>query len=432
MNEIEYNYSQPIKFIIGHAGTGKSTRLAELADDKSIVLTPTHKAKEVLERKGVKNVYTIHSVLKLVPTLDMNFRKKGKLQRLVKIGAVDLKSISHVIIDEYSMINTYIMDLLLDLLPAKTPVTIFGDSYQLPPVDGDPVEPDFYGREIETLTRQYRSEAPEVVETFTRFVNYLELRDHTIDLRLNPSIKKGSLKDFNPDTDRALAFTNAETISINNRIAKTLGLPKEISIGEEVSINGVMGTLTDTLPEGQFHSIPIYPACIAKGRLLQGSDLESKVDKIEHDRNKFNQPIIDGTQYFINIEGTVYSFYGDVDHYAHDKDYKAEVENSQLELINEYCLDDDVDLKDYCRTNKCELTRARGKAWSTYLGHQNLVFDLRRPFATTVHKAQGSEFETVYIDQDDLKKTIRGSHYETYARLMYVALSRAIKKVVII
>jgi len=435
MNEIEYNYSQDIHFVVGHAGTGKSTRLVEEVNklqSSTIVLTPTHKAKDVLEAKGLKNVFTIHSVLKLVPTLDMNFRKKGKLQRLVKMGAVDLASIDTIVIDEYSMIPTHILDLLLDLLPSKARVTIYGDGYQLEPVDGDPIDPHWYTDEnkVETLITQYRAEAPEVVETFTRFVEYLS--GGADDLRINKAIKQGSIEGFNPATDRALAYTNAETIKINNTIAESLNLPKEISIGEQVSINGLMGTLVDELPAGQDFSLTIYPACVSKGRLLEGSKLESKLDKIEHDMNKFNQQIVDGTMHLIEIEGVAYSFWGDLNHYANDKAYKEEVEDCQLTLIKEYELDEDIDLKDWCRMNKNQHTKNRGRAWATYLSHQNLTFDLRRPFATTIHKAQGSEFDTVYIAQDDIKKSIRGGNYTQYARLMYVALSRAIKKVVII
>ena len=108
------------------------------------------------------------------------------------------------------------------------------------------------------------------------------------------------------------------------------------------------------------------------------------------------------------------------------------MEITQLDLINTYNLPEDIILKDWCRHNRNDHTRARGKAWGTFLGHTNLVFDMRRPFATTVHKSQGSEFSTVYIDQNNIKKSIRGGHYEQYARLMYVALSRAMQKVVII
>ncbi len=429
MNELVENYSQSIKFTIGYAGTGKSTLLAEEATDRALVLTPTHKAKEVLQYKGVENVFTIHNVLKLVPTLDTNFRKRGKLQKLQRIGEVDLLLIDKVIIDEYSMIPMFILDMLLELLPAKAEVSIYGDSYQLPPVEGEPIEPEWYTEDITRLTTQYRAEAPEVIETFTRFVHYLERPSTTADLTLNPAIEHGDIKGFNPDTDRALCFTNAETIRVNDRIAKHLGLPSEISIGEKVSINGLLGELVENPLESVY---TIYPKCISKGQLMSGDKLIATVEKIESDMSKFNQSIPDSEKLFIEIEDTVYAFHGDIDHYINDKAYKKEVEDSQLELIAEYDLEADIDLKQWCRLNKNELTRARGKAWSTYLAHQGLSFDLRRPFATTVHKAQGSEFKTIYIAQDDMKIAIRGADYTQYARLMYVALSRAIHKVIVI
>ena len=430
-DELE-NYSQDISFTLGHAGTGKSTLLAREVDDKTIVLTPTHKAKDVLKAKGVLNVFTIHSVMKLVPTIDQNFRKKGKMQRLQRIGDVDLKGIRSVIIDEFSMIPTFIMDMLLEMLPAHAKVSIYGDPYQLPPVDGEPVDPYFYTIEdkITTLTKQHRAEAPEVVETFTRFVNYLEYPSSKADLTLNPKIKTGTLKSFNPSTDRALAYTNKAVIEVNNRIANILGLPKEISIGEAISINGLLGTL---VKEPNLECFTIYPKCVSKGELMSGDKLRDTIDGIEADIEKYNQKLPDSTVHYVEINEEVYKIHADIGHYQHSKNYKSDVEDIQLDLIRTHNLDHDTNLLQYCKEHRGDpLVKERGRAWSTYLGHQSLVWDLRRPFCTTVHKSQGSEFETVYIAQEDIKKSIRGGHYDQYARLMYVALSRAVKKVVII
>ena len=430
MNELIDNYPQDIKFTTGYAGTGKSTKLADEANDKTLVLTPTHKAKDVLKRKVVENVFTIHSVLKLVPTLDQNFRKKGKMQKLQRIGDVELSDIDKVIIDEFSMIPTFIMDMLLELLPDDAEVSIYGDPYQLPPVDGEPVDPYFYTSEdkITYLTTQYRSEAPEVVEAFTRFVHYLEEPSIRADLTLD--FPKGSLSQFNPATDRALAYTNNEVININNKIAFILKLPKEISIGEQVSINGLIGTLVEE-PDGITHTI--YPKCVTKGELMQGQKLVDAIIDIEYEIEKYNQQMPDAEPHFIEIHEEVYKFYGDIIHYQHSKGYKADVEDIQLQVVRQFNLEPDEHLPSWCKRHRSEpLVRERGSAWSIYLGHKNLVWDMRRPFCTTIHKAQGSEFETVYIAQQDIKKSIRGTHYEQYARLMYVALSRAIKKVVII
>jgi len=57
------------------------------------------------------------------------------------------------------------------------------------------------------------------------------------------------------------------------------------------------------------------------------------------------------------------------------------------------------------------------------------VFNLARPYATTIHKAQGQEFSKVFIAQDDIAKALSTDQYQ---RLMYVALSRAIDEVIFI
>ena len=58
----------------------------------------------------------------------------------------------------------------------------------------------------------------------------------------------------------------------------------------------------------------------------------------------------------------------------------------------------------------------------------NTWIDLRSPYASTVHKAQGSTYEKVFIDLDDIGRTCRDPNQ--VARLLYVAVSRASEKVI--
>ena len=90
MCEVVSAYDQPISFITGFAGSGKSTEIAKRATPTTLILTPTHKAAEVLMAKGLENVYTIHSTLKLVPTLNQSFRKGQKLQKLTPVSYTHL------------------------------------------------------------------------------------------------------------------------------------------------------------------------------------------------------------------------------------------------------------------------------------------------------------------------------------------------------
>jgi hypothetical protein len=270
MNEVCSAYEQEIEFTVGHAGSGKSTALAREAKEfNSLVLTPTHKAKDVLIAKGVENVFTIHAILKLVPTLNQNFRKGQRLKTLKRVGGVELEDIEVVIIDEFSMINTQILDLLLELLPNTAKVHLFGDPYQLPPVDGEAIVPSKYSKNIEELTIQYRAKAPNVVDSFMRFMYYLKdgsVKDLT--LSYGPDLVKGDLSTFNPLTDRALAFTNECVLQMNDEIAHHLNLPKEFSYNEDLVINGIDCKLTQA-----YNGLSLFPKCMSKGKLMEENKL---------------------------------------------------------------------------------------------------------------------------------------------------------------
>ena len=64
-----------------------------------------------------------------------------------------------------------------------------------------------------------------------------------------------------------------------------------------------------------------------------------------------------------------------------------------------------------------------------YQCNEKRIVDLRPLFASTVHKAQGSTINTVYIDLDDFKAVSR-YNYPLFKKLLYVAVSRASERVV--
>lgn len=418
------NFDQEISFILGFAGSGKSTRLAKMADATTLVLTPTHKAAGVLQEKGVVNVYTIHSVLKLVPTLNQNFIPgKQRMQKLKKIGETNLDHIKTVFIDEFSMINQEILDLLLTVLPATCKVVIFGDPFQLPPVDGEPIDPELYTDNIEELTVQHRSEAPHIVETFMRFMQYIKDGSET-NLTLNKNIKKGTLDGFNPATDRALAFTNNKVLELNTQISSLLGLDTEFAVGDSLLANSL------TCEYSEESGTKLFPSLISKGKIKLDNQ-EGVLKEIE----KFNslQHIDMYPQCSIVVGGEVYEIYYDMQHYQTQKELKKAVEYWQDYVYKQNNIPEEINLASWCKDNKgAPGVKERARAWSMYLAHSNLVFSLQRPFATTVHKSQGSEFSTIYLAQNDIKQSIMNNYYLNYARLMYVALSRAIHNVIIV
>ena len=427
MNEVCSAYEQDIKFTVGFAGSGKSTELAKEANDRSLVLTPTHRARMVLEAKGVENVFTIHAVLKLVPTLNQNFRKGQKLQTLKRVGEVDLEEIDKVIIDEFSMINTDILDLLLQLLPSSCEVHLFGDPYQLPPVDGEAVDPLDYSDEwnIRELTQQHRADNLNVVDSFMRFM--LHIKDGSCkDLRLDnlPRITEEDLAErFNPKSERIIAYTNQRVVELNSLIQQP-----DLDKGDKILINGLEATVYQKGDSFEFDYI--YPSMISKGKLNT-----SKRAEIEANLTKYGgwELLAPYDSLVVAVEGTFYSLRYDLEHYFNNKGFEEEVKECQERVITANGLNKEVNLPKWCRSNQDGRgVKRRGQAWQEYISHTSNIFDLRYPYATTVHKSQGQEFEIVYIDQVNMKKAVRNGNIAQYVRLMYVALSRAIKDVYII
>ena len=74
------------------------------------------------------------------------------------------------------------------------------------------------------------------------------------------------------------------------------------------------------------------------------------------------------------------------------------------------------------------MARARGKAWSHVMSFKDCVLCLDFVHAMTVHKSQGSTYENVYIDIQDLGRCA-DKDYTMYLKLLYVAVSRASHKV---
>lgn len=420
-------YEQDILFTTGFAGSGKSSLLAEEANETSLVLTPTHKARNVLEAKGVENVFTIHAVLKLVPTLNQNFRKGQKLKTLKRVGGVELDGIDKVIIDEFSMINTDILELLLQLLPSHCVVHLYGDPYQLRPVDGEAIDPLDYADvwDISELTTQHRGDNPNVVSSFMRYMMWLK-DGSEMNLMLDnlPTISEEELAErFNPELERIIAFTNQRVIELNSLIEQP-----DLNKGDKVLINGLEAIVFRRGEDDSFNNI--YPAMISKGKLdlTKGREIEANLTKYY---GWAYVSTYDGL--VVSVEGEFYNLKYDLEHYFNNKGLEERVKDMQQLVIDKNWLDGSVNLPKWCRANQNGIgVNRRGQAWQEYISHTSNIFDLRYPFATTVHKAQGQEFETVYIDQVNMKKAIRNGHIEQYVRLMYVAMSRAILNVYII
>ena len=404
-----------INYITGYAGTGKSTRLLKhlqsipLKDyDTTIVLCPTHKAAERLAIKvpvGI-DLRTIHSFLGWMPSINEAATKVDHIDVVAKVGS-KIKDLKHLIIDEGGMMSeemfmeiVALIEELCDFETDDIKIDVYLDPYQLQPVKGRQIQIDEDSRV--NLTTQHRSESPDVVALFTKFVHYLE-GINTKDLTIPPSENvvvvsvKEAVKLFNVGEDRLLAYTNEKVGFYNKAIAAynniTTYKDQLVQLGSLPDLVKVVDILEDnalTVEDliEKFNSRELY---------MQNSNVSAKYMELE-----FKSLLeLEGIKFITTLSEKIIPVLPGV-----DTSYKLskKIKHSAI-----------ADKKNY-----------------RYVYALNKAFTMDYSFASTVHKAQGSEFNVVFLDKYDIQRSIMNGYYGTYARLMYVAISRAKKKVYII
>jgi len=401
-----------INYVTGHAGTGKSTKLIdfllECSPETTVVITPTHKAGKILvdkleHRSEHYEIKTIHSLLGWVPGINERAEDIRHVDTTIKLDR-ELPEYTNIIVDEFSMMSE---DMLFDLTSKidescdydsdHITLTLYGDPYQLPPVKGLPIQTD--PTTTTHLTEQYRAESPDLVELFTKFVRYME-GTNTNDLTVPEShnvMEVDSLLHFGAN-DRLLAYTNEAVGKYNIEIAKKFGI--KYWLGEEVQLGSRLETIV--VKAYMYPTIRTLLEWFDSGTLILQNNKINRKYLQQNLQALLNYPEI---QFFMDTDGAVYPVIAGI-----GRAYKLRQE------VKQKAVDSQIG------------TPSRGKSWSKFYAMER-AFTMDYTFASTVHKSQGSEFDTVWIDKKDIQKSIFNNNYNTYARLMYVALSRAKKQV---
>jgi exodeoxyribonuclease V len=393
-----------INYVTGYAGTGKSHKLLQLLRTlnpaTSVCLAPTHKALQRLQKVDSSGLElrTIHSLLGWIPGINEDAKSIEHIETTIKMDR-DISEYCDIVIDEAGMMNEEMLTTIVSKLEEANSyetdhitIHLFLDPYQLLPVKGRQIQTD--PTTTFNLTEQHRAESPDVVALFTKFVNYLE-GTNKLDLSTPESdnvVMAKSLEGFQKG-DRLLAYTNDAVGNWNRKIAKHLGIDsyigQEVQLGSSAKTLVVHGFVQPSLAEllELYHNdmLIMQNTQINKNFLEESLNAllrHNKIDFIRH--NDYILPVICG-----------------IGHAA-----------TAHRLAKEAAIQD--------RKNFTQVY-ALGRA-----------FTMDYTFASTVHKAQGSEFDTVWIDKANIQKSIFNGSYNNYARLMYVATSRARVKINII
>lgn len=394
---------EPELNISGPGGTGKTFLMGHLIDTvmpryeeacrmlgistvyHTVQMTATtNKAAEVLGLATSRPTQTIHSYLSLrvVDNFETGVSQLKKTPRWQVHGG-------HIVfVDEGSMIDHQLRTFIREGFH-KSKIIYVGDHCQLAPIG-------------EAVSSIYRENPPLPFYELTEPMRTNDPHLQAINSQLRRTVETGIFEPIKPvpgvidwlggtemekeinqhflspnNHDRILAYTNSRVVMYNNHIRSLRGLPATLSDGEHVISNSAMefGKAGWMSVEDEF-TVANVKSSTRNIEIEAGVELEV----IECD-----------------LVGTHTTFAG----------VKVPVDREHFTKLTKYY--------------------ANKKDWRKYYQLKNGYPDLRPRDAATVHKAQGSTYDTVFIDMEDLS-SCRDKNMA--ARLLYVGCSRARKRVV--
>lgn len=255
--------------IAGYAGTGKSTLVSFIIaaltkyginPDEDVIFTSfTGKATQVLQKKGNKNVSTLHRLLyESFPQPDGTFYRRPRMRIPYKI----------VVVDECSMVPK---DLLQQLFRHGVYILCLGDPGQLPPVNKDDDNHILDNPHVFLDEVMRQATESEIIRLS------MDIRNgKSLSLFQGKEVQIISQKDLNTGmlmwADQIICATNQKRVALNSQIRNLLGrkeMPEDgdkiiclrnywdvLSSEENPLINGTIGYLKNSFET--FIEVPFY------------------------------------------------------------------------------------------------------------------------------------------------------------------------------
>jgi ATP-dependent exoDNAse (exonuclease V) alpha subunit len=334
----------------------------------------TNKAASVLHEATGHYVNTIHRLLGLVVYKD---KQTGKtVLKRTKRSKVIERSI--IVIDEAGMIDDALLEKIRDLT-YECKVLFIGDPYQLAPVFKTACPVFLNVPDQVYLTQAHRQAATSSIIQFAegfkvaldtgKFPQIASLGHDVIHMNADAfyqEINKKFIGDHHRDYARIVAWSNNKIHKYNKTIRALNKLPTHWTIGEFALSNTPLhycgGIVVPT--DGLVEIIDIGPVESYEDILCR---------KIEYETNN-------GDRYSI---------------------HQAEDQIEVSHLINHF---------------------KKKEMWREKYIVEEFFSDFRPMYANTCHKAQGSTYEYVFIDLNDIGRNTRNNDI---ARLLYTAVTRA-------
>jgi len=390
----------PFYVLRGPAGTGKTFCLREIAaaysrsSGKLAYTAPTNKAAKVI-RALTGQASTIFSLLGL------RLSANGEMKELAASEKeVDLSGFDGVAIDEAGMINNQLFQILRHTA-ASTGLRflLLGDPYQLPPV-GEKESPIWRLPQQSTLVKVERHDN-QVLELVTAIrmamdqpIMNINIRSANDGLQGVWKIGKGDFKAkifadaeagkfADTNTTKVIAWRNVTTKMYNDLIRR-----------------GIFGASAGFYEVGE--RIIAASPCIVGGEVVLATDEEAIVESMVESRHPMSPE-------FECIE------------------LKARTEDNRVIRLTVLHPRSDQIFKNAVQS-LAHKAKVEGKVWKQFWAMKELFHDVKYAYAITAHRAQGSTYENVYVDYQDI--LLNRERREAF-QCLYVACSRPTTKLLL-
>lgn len=386
----------------GYAGTGKTFTLREFLHQykgRVIFTAPTNKATRVLRetlrsddyRPACKTIYSL---------LGLKMETNGELKELREPDKeIDLTDYKVVVLDEGSMVGTVLMPHIQRAAEQfNLKFIILADFAQLPPV-GEKVSPTQsittgsylqtvmrYDNQILKLATDTRNKLSHPFPTFNAVSDYANdegvwaLNKIEFNARLLQAAEAGQFTRINGT--KALAWRNTTVDQLNTMIRQRI-FPNSWQ--------------SRFLPEDRV--ILTEPAKNLEGDMIASTDEEGKIDRVTI------------------APHPIHSRY---------KTWTLAVTTDDNKSILLYVLHEDSTLDFNSEVNALAIrAKVDRRLWKDFWELKEAFHSVRHAYALTVHRAQGSTYESVFVDYRDI--LLNRNRLEAF-QCLYVACTRPKKQ----
>lgn len=383
----------------GFAGTGKTFCMREVVSKckashvKFAFTAPTNKAAKEL-RKVTGEACTIFSLLGL------RIDKSGELKTLVSGKAPpDLSEYDAIFVDEGGMVNKNLMEILRARSEAHHLKVIFmGDRAQLPPI-GEVESPIWKLPMGAMLTRVMRHD-----NQILKFVTEL----------------RGTMDSLTPSVDIKSDNAGGEGVWKMTKQAFKASIYEAAIAGAFADGNHAKVIAWRNVKVSEYNTLirqAIFGAAAQPGMYLPGERIVAAAPCIRGDDTLL---VTDDEAL---VESVVECRHPLAPKYA-ALELKCRTEtNKVIRLLvlhpsSQAMFDTDS-------TNLAHDAKANGKLWKKFWDHKDLFHDVKYAYALTTHRAQGSTYENVWVDYQDI--LLNRNRREAF-QCLYVASSRPTKR----